>query len=56
MENERRINKCECGSTMFYREGNLIICAKIECDRKWPMKREKDKDIPTFKELREPFI
>ena len=43
---EKRVNRCECGSTIFYKEYMLgkwwVICAGVSCDRKWEAKRNTD--------------
>jgi len=52
MPEERRKNQCECGSKIFYKEGEYIFCASINCNNKWEAKREEDKTKPSWNELK----
>ena len=55
MEDKRK-NQCSCGSKIFYGkmigEEWYICCVGINCNNKWFAKREGDRLIPSFDELR----
>lgn len=55
IQTERRKSQCECGSKLFFREGEEVHCAMWQCNKKWKAQRDEDKNLPTFAKLKEQF-
>ena len=59
MEMDKRQDRCPCGSKLFYMEfhedNRYVCCAGLNCNKKWLAKRQEDKMLPTFKELKNEF-
>ena len=53
-----RNNQCSCGSKLKCLEPDIdgkmwVICVGIGCDKKWELRREEDKELPLFSEMRD---
>ena len=53
----QRSNQCPvCGGTIFYKEGDFVICANIKgCAGRWKVRRAEDKELPTYPELKDTY-
>ena len=59
MTEEHRKYQCTCGFRIVYKETkndvDYIHCASPKCNNIWIARREEDKTIPTFIELKKAY-
>jgi len=58
VKDSRNEDRCSCGSNLKCRVTDdkgvsWVVCVGIGCDKKWLLKREADKQLPTLKDIKQ---